>query len=64
MRVERIEWFQNRDCFDPEIQELLDLGVFLPLKTKDADNRQVFIIRTAAHDPKRHSQNNVFKVIM
>ncbi len=45
MRMERVEWFSNRDPFRPEIVELLDLGVFLPLKDKDTDNRQVFIIR-------------------
>lgn len=45
MRLERVEWFANRDPFRPEIQELLDLGVFLPLKEKDDQNRQVFIIR-------------------
>lgn len=45
MRSERVEWFTNRDPFRPEIEELLDLGVFLPLKNKDDQNRQVFIIR-------------------
>ncbi|KAJ6648879.1 Retinol-binding protein pinta [Pseudolycoriella hygida] len=62
MRIERVEWFSNRDPFLPEIAELLDLGVFLPLKQKDDQNRQVIIIRTAAHDPKIHTQNNVLKV--
>lgn len=49
MRMERVEWFANRDPFRPEIQELLDLGVFLPLKQKDDQNRQVFIIRKSEH---------------
>ncbi|XP_062536289.1 retinol-binding protein pinta [Armigeres subalbatus] len=62
IRSTRIEWFQNRDPFLPEIQELLDIGVFLPLRQKDIHNRQVVIIRTAAHNPKYHSQDNVFKV--
>ncbi|XP_058813960.1 retinol-binding protein pinta isoform X2 [Topomyia yanbarensis] len=62
IRADRTEWFQNRDPFLPELQELLDIGVFLPLRQKDAHNRQVVIIRTAAHNPKRHSQDNVFKV--
>ena len=63
MKTERIEWFANRNPFAPEIQELLELGVFLPLKEKDSENRQIYIIRTAAHNPKKHSQNDVFKVI-
>lgn len=62
IRSTRIEWFQNRDPYLPEIQELLDIGVFLPLKEKDIYNRQVVIIRTAAHNPKYHTQDNVFKV--
>ncbi|XP_058467874.1 retinol-binding protein pinta [Malaya genurostris] len=62
IRADRVEWFQNRDPFLPELQELLDIGVFLPLRQKDAHNRQVVIIRTAAHNPKYHSQDNVFKV--
>lgn len=62
MRAERTEWFDNRDPFSPEILELLELGVFLPLKVKDSENRQIFVIRTAVHDPKKHSQNDVFKV--
>lgn len=45
MRMERVEWFTNRDPFLPEIEQLLDLGVFLPLKEKDDQNRQVFIVR-------------------
>ncbi|XP_067618036.1 retinol-binding protein pinta [Eurosta solidaginis] len=62
MRAERIEWFSNRDPFLPEIQTLLKLGVFLPVDGVDSKNRKVVIIRAAAHDPKQHSQNNVFKV--
>lgn len=62
MRAESDEWFANRDPFAPELVELMDLGVFLPLRVKDDHNRQVFIIRTAAHDPKQSTQNDVFKV--
>lgn len=62
MRAERNEWFDKRNPFQPELVELMDLGVFLPLRIKDDQNRQIFVIRTAAHDPKQHSQNDVFKV--
>jgi hypothetical protein len=61
MRTERIEWYTGRDPLAPEIAELLDLGVFLPLKRKDEQNRQVIVIRVAVHDPKKHDQNDVFK---
>lgn len=62
IRNARTEWFRNRNPFLSEMQELLDIGVFLPLRQKDALNRQVVIIRTAAHSPKYHSQDNVFKL--
>ncbi|KAH8409707.1 hypothetical protein KR222_002436 [Zaprionus bogoriensis] len=61
MRAERSEWFDNCDPLLPEIQELLKLGVFLPVDGLDEQRRKVVIIRTAVHDPKRHTQNNVFK---
>lgn len=63
MRTERVEWFSNRDPFRPEISELLDIGVFLPLENKDPSGCQVFIVRTGAHDTKRHNQNDMLKVI-
>lgn len=44
------------------MEEILRLGCFLPLLEKDEENRLVVIIRTAAHNPRKHSQNNVFKV--
>lgn len=62
IRTDRVEWFQNRDPFLPEMQQLLEIGVFLPLRRKDRYNRQVVIIRTAAHNPKYHTQDNVFKL--
>lgn len=63
LRAERIEWFSDRDPFRPELMEILDLGVFLPLKEKDPNGSQVFIIRTGVHNTKKHDQNNVLKVI-
>jgi len=57
-----VEWFTNRNPFLSEVQELMSIGVFLPLKQKDAEKRQIVIIRTAAHSPSKHKQNDVFKV--
>lgn len=61
-RAERDEWFTFRDPFLTELSELLSIGVFLPLRRKDEENRQIVIIRTAAHDPSKHKQVDVFKV--
>lgn len=60
MKTERPEWFTNRDPLLPEIQDLVKLGVFVPLR-KYQDNRLVVIIRAAAHNPKIHLQDDVFK---
>lgn len=62
MRAERPEWFSNRNPFLKEVQDLLNLGVFLPIDGVDEEQRKVIVIRTAVHDPKMHQQNNVFKV--
>lgn len=62
MRAERTEWFADRDPMKPHIEELLDLGLFLPLEAKDVNNYQVFIIRTGVHDTYKHEQNDVLKV--
>lgn len=62
MRAERPEWFSQRDPNLCEVDEILRLGCFLPLLEKDEENRLMVIIRTAAHNPRQHSQNNVFKV--
>jgi hypothetical protein len=61
-RAAQDEWFTYRDPFLSEISSLLSIGVFLPLRHKDAENRQIVIIRTAAHSPSKHKQNDVFKV--
>ena len=39
-------------------------SVFLPLLKRDEQGRLVVLIRTAAHDPSIHKQNDVFKVGM
>uniref|UniRef100_A0A1A9WNM6 CRAL-TRIO domain-containing protein n=1 Tax=Glossina brevipalpis TaxID=37001 RepID=A0A1A9WNM6_9MUSC len=62
MRAERPEWFSQRNPFLPEVQQLLELGVFLPIDGVDDEQRKVVVVRTAVHDPKLHTQNNVFKV--
>lgn len=62
IRAERLEWFTNRDPFDIKLAALLNLGLFLPLESKDINNNQVFLVRTGVHSPRKHNQNDVFKV--
>lgn len=63
MRRDEPAWFTRRDPQLREIQELVNLGVFIPLKMTH-ENRLVVIIRVAAHDPKVHKQDDVFKTGM
>nr|XP_022920040.1 retinol-binding protein pinta-like isoform X2 [Onthophagus taurus] len=63
MRTEIPEWFSNRNPNQPNLLELIKLGVFIPLR-KLHENQHVVIIRTAAHNPKLHKQDDVFKTGM
>jgi len=56
------EWFQHKDPFRPEIQELLNLGVFFPLRKPDSQGRLVLIIRGTRHDPRRHKIPDIIKI--
>ncbi|XP_073969356.1 retinol-binding protein pinta-like isoform X2 [Rhodnius prolixus] len=58
------EWFHNRNPNLPEIQKLLEIGVFLPLLERDDKGRMIIFIRVAAHNPYLHKQDDVFKVGM
>ncbi|XP_072380427.1 retinol-binding protein pinta-like [Diabrotica undecimpunctata] len=61
LRRDNAKWFTERDPANPELAEIIKLGVFIPLR-KLHKNQVVFLIRTAAHNPKKHSQEDVFKV--
>ncbi|CAH2016315.1 unnamed protein product [Acanthoscelides obtectus] len=61
MRRDEPIWFKNRNPLLPEVEELVRLGIFLPLR-QTSDGRLVIIIRTAAHNPSIHSLEDIFKV--
>lgn len=63
MRRDEPAWFTKRDPLLKEIQELVKLGVFVPLKMTH-QKKLVVIIRVAAHDPKVYEQDDVFKTGM
>lgn len=60
MKARTVEWFANRDPNLPEIDELLKIGVFVPVIPKNP-GPLIVVIRIAAHNPHKHFQNNVFK---
>ncbi|XP_071573227.1 retinol-binding protein pinta-like [Temnothorax nylanderi] len=57
------EWYMNTDPFLPELQELLDLGLYLPLRNPDDQGRLVILVRVI-YDPRRHEISNLVKVAM
>ncbi|XP_018374443.1 PREDICTED: alpha-tocopherol transfer protein-like [Trachymyrmex cornetzi] len=58
------EWYTNIDPFRPELQELLDLGYYLPLRKPDNQGRLVFIVHGTRHDPRIHKISDIYKVGM
>ncbi|XP_011704761.1 PREDICTED: alpha-tocopherol transfer protein-like [Wasmannia auropunctata] len=58
------EWYLNKDPFRPELQELLDLGILLPLRKPDSQGRVVFLIRGTRHDPRIHTIPNLSKAFI
>ncbi|XP_076630030.1 retinol-binding protein pinta [Colletes latitarsis] len=55
------EWYSNRDPFLPQLQELFDIGVFVPLRKLDNEGRMVVIVRAAAHTPAKHKMADMLK---
>ncbi|XP_072762203.1 retinol-binding protein pinta-like isoform X1 [Anoplolepis gracilipes] len=60
-RVKVPEWFANRDPLQPKLQQLLDLGICLPLRKLDNEGRIVILIRIV-HNPNIFTFAEVFKV--
>ncbi|XP_018053069.1 PREDICTED: alpha-tocopherol transfer protein-like [Atta colombica] len=56
------EWYMNKNPFRPELQELLDLGIILPLRKPDNHGRLVMIIYGTRHDPKKHKIADIAKI--
>ncbi|XP_046816640.1 retinol-binding protein pinta-like [Vespa crabro] len=55
------EWYANKDPFLVELQDMFELGVFLPMRKLDNKGRMVVLIRIAAHDPNKHKQADMLK---
>ncbi|XP_063839117.1 uncharacterized protein LOC135088160 [Ostrinia nubilalis] len=57
------EFFANRDPLDPRIQEILQLGTFLPLKKcKEEDSSRINIVRLGLFNPSKFHLSDVLKV--
>lgn len=59
------EYMQNRDPMSPEIQRILDLGLYLPLPTlASPDSPVVILFRTGIYDVNKFNVADVMKVNM
>ncbi|XP_071647236.1 retinol-binding protein pinta-like [Temnothorax longispinosus] len=56
-------WYMNKDPFLPELQELLDMGLYLPLRNPDDQGRLVIILRFI-YNPRKHQVADIAKVNM
>ncbi|KAL6445679.1 hypothetical protein ACFW04_000878 [Cataglyphis niger] len=56
------EWFTNRNPFLPEMQELLNLGIFLFLRKLDNQGRLVLIIRQKQQNPNVQKLSDLVKI--
>ncbi|XP_067015628.2 retinol-binding protein pinta-like isoform X2 [Anabrus simplex] len=55
MRTALPEYFSKRDPMDPEIQEVLKLGLLVPLPVLDGQGRRVLLQRMGGYDPAKIS---------
>ncbi|XP_011707074.1 PREDICTED: alpha-tocopherol transfer protein-like, partial [Wasmannia auropunctata] len=56
------ECYMNKDPFQPELQKLLDMGLFLPLRKLDNQGKLIFIIRGTRFNPTKHKLSDFIKV--
>ncbi|KAK3927294.1 Alpha-tocopherol transfer protein-like [Frankliniella fusca] len=56
------EFFTNRDPLQPELQEILKLGICFPLPHPDPNGRKIFLLRVGQYDPSRIKLSDVMKL--
>ncbi|XP_068086825.1 retinol-binding protein pinta isoform X1 [Anabrus simplex] len=61
MRTALPEYFSKRDPMDPEMQEVLKLGLIVPLPGLDDQGRRVLVNRVGGADPDKISIQTVMK---
>ncbi|XP_029166214.1 retinol-binding protein pinta-like [Nylanderia fulva] len=60
-RAKLPKWYPNTDPLQSKLQELLDLGIFLPLRKLDNQGRLIFVSRLV-HDPDVITLSEIIKV--
>ncbi|XP_063607482.1 alpha-tocopherol transfer protein-like isoform X2 [Penaeus indicus] len=58
------EWYTNRDPQDKKMREILELGLFLPLRGLSTRGARVVLSRPALRDPSKTDMNDAAKAIL
>ncbi|XP_012222901.1 retinol-binding protein pinta-like [Linepithema humile] len=61
-RFDLPEWFANKDPLRPELQDLLDEGLFLPLRKLDDQKRMVIFSRVGRQNPSTQKLSDFIKI--
>nr|XP_012222899.1 PREDICTED: alpha-tocopherol transfer protein-like [Linepithema humile] len=61
-RFDLPEWFANKDPFRPELQDLLDTGLFLPLRKLDDQKRMVLFARVGRQNSSTQKLSDLIKI--
>merc|ERR1712025_1282952 len=61
MRCQYPAWFQNLDCKDPALADLVDKGYIFVLPDRDQHGRRVIFSQAAAFDPSKYTTSDMMR---
>lgn len=61
MRCQHPSWFQNLDCKDTALSDLIDLGYIFALPNRDSQGRRVIFSKASAFDPSRFTTSDMMR---
>ena len=61
MRCQYPTWFQNLDCQDPALADLVSRGYIFVLPERDQHGRRVIFSRAAAFDPTKYTTSDMMR---
>jgi len=63
MRCQYPTWFQNLDCQDPALADLVSRGYIFVLPERDQHGRRVIFSRAAAFDPTKYTTSDMMRAV-
>merc|ERR1712061_271859 len=64
MRCQYPAWFQNLDCRDPSLKDLVDSGYIFVLPGRDSLGRRVIFSQAGAMDPARFTSSDILRSLI